>query len=145
MLARLLCFFVLVLSAPAFADEGAAPIVFEGGRVVTVEEAKAWFDSGNVLFVDVRNPINYGRGHIPSAVAVPYEYDQDKAAFLKELPAGKDAPIIIYSHGETGWKSYHASTAAVKAGYRNVMWMREGFDGWTSRRFAVFTGRERTR
>lgn len=64
MLARLFYFLVLVLAVPAFAEEAAVPMTVEGGRVVTVEEAKAWFDSGKALFVDVRNPINYGRGHI---------------------------------------------------------------------------------
>lgn len=145
MLLKLLYILVLFLSIPAFADEGAAPMSIEGGRLVTAEEAKAWFDSGNALFIDVRNPINYGRGHIPSAVAAPYEDSQNRDALLKKLPRDKAAPIIIYSHGETGWKSYHAAAAAVKAGYRNIMWMREGFKAWLSRGFSVLTGTERSR
>jgi rhodanese-related sulfurtransferase len=131
MFARLLYFFVLVLAAPAFADESTVPKAIEGGRVVTVEEAKVWFDSGKALFVDVRNPLNYGRGHIPLAVAAPFddkrEDDGHKQAFLRELPGDRRAPIVIYSHGDTGWKSYHAAAVAIKAGYGKIMWMREGF------------------
>lgn len=146
MLARFLYFLVLVLAAPAFADEGALPTAVEGGRVITVDEAKAWFDTGKALFVDVRNPINYGRGHINSAIAAPFEKseadEKQRRAFFTKLPRDKRAPIVVYSHGNTGWKSYHAANEAIKAGYLNIMWMREGFKAWEAKDFAVSSGPE---
>lgn len=147
MLARLfLCFFALFLTSPAFADEAAPPMTVEGARVITVEEARAYFDSGKALFVDVRNPLNYGRGHISSAIAAPFEKqggdEKQRRAFLAKLPRDKRAPIIVYSHGATGWKSYYAAVEAVKAGYGNIMWMREGFKAWTSKEFAISSGTE---
>jgi len=147
MLAMLFYFLVLVLASPSFAGEGPTPTALEGGRVITVEEAKAWFDSGKALFADVRNPLNYGRGHIPSAVAAPFddknEDGRKRQAFLGKLPGDKGAPIVFYSHGETGWKSYRAAAAAIKAGYGNVMWLREGFTAWELKRFAVTSGPEK--
>jgi len=146
MFARLLYFLVLILAAPAFANESAPPMTVDGGRVITVEEAKAIFDSGKVLFVDVRNPLNYGKGHISSAIAAPFEKnggdEGQKRAFLAKLPLDKRAPIIVYSHGNTGWKSYYAAAEAVKAGYGNIMWMREGFKAWQSNNFSVSSGPE---
>jgi rhodanese-related sulfurtransferase len=121
-------------------------MTFEGGRVITIEEAKAWFDSGKALFVDVRNPLNYGKGHIPSAIAAPFsksgEDDELRREFLTKLPRDKGAPIVVYSHGNTGWKSYRAAGEAVKAGYSNIMWMREGFKVWTLKGFVVSSGQE---
>lgn len=147
MFARLLlCFFALFLTIPVFAEEAAPPMTVEGGRVITVNEAKAYFDSGKALFVDVRNPLNYGKGHISSAIAAPFEKnggdEAQKHEFLKKLPRDKRAPIVVYSHGNTGWKSYYAAGEAIKEGYANIMWMREGFKAWTSKGFAVSSGQE---
>lgn len=144
MFARLLLFFALFLTSPALAGEAPAPLVLEGGRVITVDEAKAYFDSGKTLFIDVRNPLNFGRGHIPSAIAAPFDGSSqdagEKKLFLNRLPRDRDAAIVFYSHGETGWKSYRAATAAIRAGYRNVMWMRSGLHGWESKGYAVSIG-----
>ena len=146
MLVKLICLFVLALSFPSFAGEMSAPEGLEGGRVVTVEEAKAYFSSGKALFVDVRNPLNYGKGHIPTAIAAPFAGSNGGGLsshdFLRKLPNGKDAPIIFYSHGETGWKSYDAASEAIRAGYANVMWMREGFKSWEKKNFETVSGPE---
>ncbi|MCC6503275.1 MAG: rhodanese-like domain-containing protein [Deltaproteobacteria bacterium] len=146
MLVKLICLFVLSLSLHAFAGEIKSPDVLEGGRVVTAEEAKAYFDSGKALFVDVRNPLNYGKGHIPTAIAAPFAGGNgdglSRLDFLRKLPADKGARIIFYSHGETGWKSYNAASEAIKAGYANVMWMREGFTSWEKKNFEAVSGPE---
>lgn len=146
MLFRIIFFLALFFTMPALAEELPSPLRIQGGRVITVEEAKAYFDSGKALFIDVRNPLNYGRGHIPSAFAIPFEArdagQPEKAEFRKRLPADKGAAIIFYSHGPTGWKSYKAALEAISAGYKNVLWMREGLEGWKSKNYAVSVGPE---
>lgn len=146
MLVKLMCLFVFALSFPAFAGDLSAPEVLKGGHIVTVEEAKAYFDSGKALFVDVRNPLNYGKGHIPMAIAVPFAGKNggglSRLDFLRKLPRDKGAPIIFYSHGETGWKSFNAASEAIKGGYANVMWMREGFTSWEKKNFEAASGPE---
>lgn len=146
MLVKLLCLFIFCLSSFAIAAETATPEAIEGGRVVAVEEAKACFDTGKALFVDVRNPLNYGRGHIPKAVAAPFGSGMasglEKGEFLRKLPGDKSGPIIIYSHGRSGWKSYNAAVEAIKAGYTGVMWMRDGFSSWEENGFESVPGPE---
>ena len=56
---------------------------------------------------------------------------------VDKLPADKAAKIVIYSDGPAGWKSYKAAVLAIKAGYKNVFWMREGFAGWTAKSYPV--------
>lgn len=146
MIARLLVFFVFFLTVQAFAEGMPTPMSLEGGRVIAAEEAKLLHDKGDTLFMDVRNPLNYGRGHIPAALAAHFE-DRDRdgektQSFLKKLPRDKNTPVVIYSHGETGWKSYRAASVAIKAGYRNIMWLREGLAGWTSKGYGVSFGPE---
>lgn len=144
MKAWLIVLLALLWPGPALAEQAPTPASVEGGRVVTVDEARAMLDSGGAVFIDVRNPLNFGRGHIPSARAVPFDGRsadvEETQAFLKRLPRDRGAAIVFYSHGETGWKSYRAALAAARAGYTNVMWMRSGLQGWTSKGYAVSTG-----
>ncbi|MEY4503962.1 MAG: hypothetical protein RL154_254, partial [Pseudomonadota bacterium] len=56
---------------------------------------------------------------------------------LSKLPADKKAQIVFYSDGAKGWKSYKAASIAVKAGYKNVMWMRGGLSSWESKNYPI--------
>ena len=145
------CFVVLVaaLSGPAFAageNKPDTPTILEGGKVITAEEAKALIDKKGAVFFDMRSAINYGKGHLPGATALPYKenseykanFDASRDTFdLKKLPADKNAAIVFYSDGPSGWKSYKAAVLAKKAGYRKVMWMREGTKGWETKKFPL--------
>src|SRR3546814_2200009 len=44
----------------------------------------------------------------------------------------RSSAMVFYSHGSTGWKSYHAAKQAAAAGYKNVMWMRGGYADWAA-------------
>ena len=135
-------FFLCV--APVFSadDKPDAPTVLKGGKVISVDEAKSMFDKKAAVFFDTRAVINFGKGHVPGANMVAYKEKSDfKADFdvsldsfeLSKLPADKAAKVVIYSDGPKGWKSYKAAVLAVNAGYKNVMWMRDGFAGWTAK------------
>lgn len=133
--------------APVMADDKPdAPTVLKGGKVVSIDEAKGMLDKKAAAFFDTRAVINFGKGHIPSASIVSYKEKSDfKENFdgaldqfeLAKLPADKNAKIIFYSDGPKGWKSYKAAVLSVHAGYKNVMWMRLGFTGWTDKNLPV--------
>ncbi len=115
------------------------PDTLDGGQIVDARKAKSLLDSNAAFIVDVRNPVNYGRGHIPNATLVPYKgksikaknFDPAQDRFdLSRLPADKGMTLLFYSHGITGWKSYKAALTAVRAGYSDVRWMREGYGKW---------------
>lgn len=137
----------LFLSAAAFAaDKPDTPMSLKGGKVVSADEAKGLLDKKAAAFFDTRTVLNFGKGHIPGAAVVAYKEKSDfKADFdvsqdsfeLAKLPADKAAKVVIYSDGPQGWKSFKAATLAVNAGYKNVMWMRDGFNGWTASSFPV--------
>ena len=134
--------------APALADEikPETPTSVKGARIITVDEAKGLLDKKAASFFDTRSPLNFGKGHVPGAILIAYkeksEYVQDFDARqdsfdIARLPADKNARIVIHSDGPSGWKSYKATVLAVKAGYRNVLWMRDGYVGWTAKGFPV--------
>ncbi len=129
-----------LLSAPAAAQSPPTPVKGNGFAVVSVDEARALV--GKARFYDMRNVVNYGKGHIRGAIALPYTEKSAKAeAFdassdkldLAKLPANKAETLVFYSDGPTGWKSYKAAVLAARAGYTNVKWMREGTAGWSAK------------
>ena len=135
---------VMIPPVVSMADESKpeTPATLEGVKVISASEAKALADGKGAKFFDMRSAINYGKGHLPGAVALPYKensefspsFDASKDTFdLKKLPADKNTPIVFYSDGPTGWKSYKAAFQARKAGYKKVMWMREGTKGWEAK------------
>lgn len=134
--------------SPAIAsdDKPDTPTALKGGKVISVDEAKSILDKKGAAFFDTRAVLNYGKGHVPSATIVAYkeksdfkaDFDVSKDSFeLAKLPTDKAAKVVIYSDGPKGWKSFKAAVLAINAGHKNVMWMRDGFSGWTAKSFPV--------
>jgi 3-mercaptopyruvate sulfurtransferase SseA len=94
---------LLILGAALFAlffqrnsaPESAVPTAAEtgSGQVprVSLEEAKAAYDSGRAVFVDVRTAESYAQSHIPGSLSIPLAELPDR---IDELDAG--AWIILY-------------------------------------------------
>lgn len=129
-------------SSPVLANKPETPTSISGAKVVSVDEAKGLAASKAAVFIDTRNPMNFGKGHVPGAVTAAYKeksepvenFDASQDSFtMEKLPADKSAKIVFYSDGPTGWKSYKAAVLAVKAGYKNVMYMRGGFAEWEAK------------
>jgi len=140
----LLAAFGIMASAALAQDKPETPATLSGGKVISIEDARKLIDGKAAAFFDTRAVLNYGKGHIPGAVAVSYkeksafkaDFDASQDQFdLTKLPADKNAKIVFYSDGPTGWKSYKAAALAVKDGRKNVMWMRNGFDAWSAKGF----------
>lgn len=141
--------FVVSVSVPHAGAGGGKPETpksLNGVKVVSVEEVKAMLGNKNVNFFDMRSAMNYGKGHFPGAVAVPYKensefnvnFDASKDSLdMSKLPSDKNAQILFYSDGPTGWKSYKAAVLAHKAGYKKIMWFRDGTAGWVAKGYSL--------
>jgi rhodanese-related sulfurtransferase len=136
----------LCVAAPAFANKPETPATLEGGKVISVEEAKKLLDGKAAHFIDTRSVVNFGKGRVPGALTAAYKeksepvanFDATQDAFeLDKLPKDKSAPVVFYSDGPTGWKSYKAAVLSVKAGHKNVMYMRGGMNDWTAKSLPV--------
>jgi rhodanese-related sulfurtransferase len=129
----------LMLCGAARADD--TPPTLTGAKLVTAEDvAKA--AAGGAMLLDARVAAEYADGHIKGAVSVPYREKSDKAVNfdagqdefnLSKLPADKAAPVVVYCNGPECWKSYKASFLAIKAGYSNILWYRDGYPNWKSK------------
>jgi rhodanese-related sulfurtransferase len=136
---------VFALAGVASAGKVPTPESLEGGKIVSAEETKALVGNSGVHFFDMRKSINYGKGHIPGAVSTPYQWTKKGSDMhartgsfdTSKLPADKNATVVFYSDGPTGWKSYKASETAIEAGYTNVRYFRGGFSTWTGKNMPV--------
>jgi rhodanese-related sulfurtransferase len=135
---------VACLSALAQANPPETPKSAKGLEVISVEQARRLV--GKAAFYDMRSAVNYGRGHIEGATALPYgqksalseSFDASQDSFnMAKLPKDKSVAVVFYSDGPTGWKSYKAAVLASRAGYKNVKWMREGTGGWVAKGYPL--------
>jgi rhodanese-related sulfurtransferase len=145
-LVAVLASFAMALLSSGLVSAQETPDNLAGGKVITPEVAKQLLDSKTALFVDTRATLNFGKGHIPGAVAIAYKeksektagFDASQDAFdLTKLPGDKNKPIVFYSDGPSGWKSYKAAVLAIKAGHSKVSYLRSGYSGWTAKNLPI--------
>jgi rhodanese-related sulfurtransferase len=136
---------LFAMTSTLYAENPIVPDGLSGAKVINADEAKKLM-GGNAMVFDVRNELEYGEGHLPGAVSLPYKEKSDKAANFdasvdkfdtSKLPSDKSTPVIFYCNGEMCWKSYKSSVAAIKAGHKNVNWFRSGFPEWQDKGYPV--------
>jgi rhodanese-related sulfurtransferase len=137
---------IIALTLPALALAGPqTPESLSGTTVVTAEQAKSMVEKGT-LIVDTRVANEYVEQHIKGAVSIPYkeksaksvDFDASMDSFdLSKLPVDKGTPAIFYCNAGECWKSYKSSKTAVKAGSKNVYWLRGGIPEWKAKGFPV--------
>ena len=136
---------VLVVAMAGISMAGSVPTPTDppaGVTVISTDDAKNQF--ADIKTFDMRKALNFGKGHLPGAMSVPYKWtkksdpSQRTGKFdVSKLPADKSEKILFHSDGPNGWKSYYASKEAAEMGYTNVFWMREGFAIWSEKGYTV--------
>jgi len=128
------------------------PATLRGAKVLTADQAAdLWNSKAGAIFIDVypqapkpanlppgtfwRDPAhrsiegahwlpNVGYGALSPAI------DDYFRTRLESLTAGKkDAPLVFFCL-KNCWMSWNAAKRALEAHYTNVMWFRDGTDGW---------------
>lgn len=100
----------------------------EGAKTITTEEAKAMFDKG-ILFIDVRRQgFRNGGEHIPNAVNISTKHKLTEQALLNVMQ--KTDPAVFYCHGSKCPASSKGLKKAVKWGFKNLYYFRDGMKGW---------------
>ena len=98
-----------------------------GYKEINTLELKKWLESDSTpVIINSLSPIEFGEGYIPGSISIPMELMEVSEA----MPEDFKAPIVTYSYGPESDKSKIAATLAVKMGYQDVYWYREGLQGW---------------
>ena len=127
------------------------PLTLHGARVLTSDEAADIWNKGGAVFIDVYpqapKPANLPAGtfwrdpvhrSIEGAHWMPNvgygALSQGSEAYfrsgLEGLSKGKHDAALVFFCLKDCWMSWNAAKRAVEAGYSNVMWFRDGTDGW---------------
>lgn len=111
----------------------AEQVYSEPFKQIGPEEAKALIDSGQVKVVDVRNPDEYARDHIPGATLVPLPriLAPGKA---QELLKDADNTVFVCEVGE---RSRVAAEIAAAVGRRNLYNLQGGMTAWRKKGYEV--------
>lgn len=106
----------------------------------SVTEIQGCLDSGT-LIIDIREPAEYERGHIPGAVHLPrglLEFEihglvERRRSDRNMLP--EEQPIVLYCG--TGGRSALAAETMATLGYRNAKSMSGGIVAWAQARLPL--------
>ena len=96
-----------------------------GGPWINAARATELINREDALVVDVRDPGEYGAGHILGAKNVPVARIDERAS---ELAKKKDRPLIIYCDGTD--RSAKAAAALKRQGFTRVANLSGGLSAW---------------
>ncbi len=113
------------------------PLALPGAKVVSAAEVQQLIAQGAAI-VDARNDKEYKAAHIPQAMLVPYgekslkdvAFDPKLDHFVGLEKFDKSRPTIFACNGAECRKSYKASKAAIRQGFKQVYWFRGGLPEW---------------
>src|SRR5256885_16498140 len=125
----------------------ASQIVAEARKTIpeiTLAQAREELDQGQAgLLLDVREPAEWEKGHIPGTLLAPRGmlewYADPTTPYAKpELTTKRDARIIIAC--ASGGRSMLAAQALKKMGYTDVVSIGGGFNEWSKQGFPIEEG-----
>lgn len=100
---------------------------------IAAEELKSSLDEGKPIFLlDVRDPAEYGSGHIVGAVNVPVV---DLPSRVKELPQDRNIYMAVYC--TTGRRSAYATMFLRVYGFNDVRTLKHGIQGWIAAGYPI--------
>lgn len=100
-----------------------APMTLAGAKTVTTNDIEQLHGENNTpSFFENANPAKAERGPLTE------NEKKQMRAYLSRF--GKNDPIVIATMGNNTWRSYYGAQLAVKSGYTNVLWYRDGATAW---------------
>lgn len=82
-----------------------------------------------VVIIDTRSNYEFETIHINTSINIPVS-NSDFAEQVKEIRRKSNKPIVFYCNGRTCYKSYKATTAAIKNNIKNVFAYDAGMFEW---------------
>ena len=108
--------------------------------VLSLEQAHAFFESGQALFVDARPAELYAEGHIAGALNVPWQrVDEHIGEFLQRVP-DPETRIVTYCDGESCELSEELARMLQQMGYRQVHVIVNGWSLWRQAGYPTASG-----
>jgi rhodanese-related sulfurtransferase len=101
---------------------------------IGTDDAKHMIEAGTRV-IDVRQPDEWNRGHIPQAELLPLDGIYSFGKALKERNLSEDEEVIFTC--AVGQRSAVACEIALLTGLKKVYNLANGINGWIGRRYPV--------
>ena len=99
-------------------------------RSINIDTYREHFQPDDHTLVDVREPEEWVRGHVPGAVHIPMNSIPER---FGEIPLDKPV-VVVCAHGQ---RSMMVSQYLLGIGFPEVYNLEEGTHGWMMRRFPL--------
>jgi len=114
----------------------------EAREVPPAEASEAAGRGALQLIIDVREPKEFGDGHVPDAVNIPrgvLELRADPASPVADsaLTGARSARILVYCTKGPGFRSLLSAQTLMQMGYENVEVLAGGLAAWDEAGLAV--------
>ena len=99
---------------------------------VDARRARELRDTGDAIFVDVREQKEWDEGHLPEALHIPRGYLESR---IEGAVPHRARPVVVYC--ASGNRSAFAAKTLEELGYENVVSLAGGIDDWKRRGFPL--------
>ena len=120
---------LIVLIIMLIRHEGA-----QGAQALTPQQSIGQVNSNDGVFLDIREAVDYKKGHIADSVHIP---NSKLGARMNELNHYKDKPVIVVCR--MGQTAGAASKQLLDAGFSQVYKMKGGMMEWEALQLPVVT------
>ena len=146
---RPLGFIMYILLAVLAGFAVSVPSAAKAASLVTTDWLAKNLDAKGLVIIDVRTESNYGVGHIPGAVNLPYDTWEPKnedagcqlmptaaqmTGYLQKLGVNTSSHVVIYDHGNSTSDTTKGTSAwwiMDAMGHKNISYLNGGFTKWT--------------
>lgn len=98
--------------------------------IVTTDQMKHVIKTGNALIIDARNPEAYIKGHIPTAINIPFIEVFNYVEILHSIP--RDTLMIIYCDGVHCELSKNLSQFLKGMNFTKIFLYHDGIEVWNA-------------
>lgn len=100
--------------------------------VISLSEARARFDAGTAIFIDVRSGSEFAAGHIPGALTITSGELEQR---IRE--AGPEMVLIAYGDANRPESGQRGAQIFMELGYPTVIALEGGFQRWRDAGYPV--------
>ena len=102
---------------------------------VDAKTVRGWLEADKAVLIDIREPDEYVREHIPEAHLVPLSGFNPQ-----DFPHSRDKIAVF--HCQMGGRTRSAAQQILGTGFREVYQLQEGLQGWKAAGFPVNVNRK---
>lgn len=130
---KLLLPLLTFVSLPAVSGHEVPKNIF-GAEIITAEGLlDKVLEHPELVIIDSRHKGDRAQGYIEASINLP-DTDTDCNSLAKII-SSYDTPAMFYCNGVKCERSANAIHKAVACGYKNIYWLRGGFNEWKAKGF----------